>query len=111
MSTASVSELKAKLSRYLREVRRGGEVEVLDQGAPVARLVPPAPGGEQGVRERLIGEGLLRPGAGNASAVLELPPLALPVSLSESLAEDRSDRFEVLGRIGARAADHRRARQ
>ena len=105
------AELKANWSRYFGEVRRGGEVEVLDPGAPVARLVPSAPGGEQGLRERLIGEGLSRPGAGNASAVLELPPLALPVSLSESMAEDRSDRFEVLGRIGARAADHRRARQ
>lgn len=93
MGTASVSELKANLSRYLREVRRGGEVEVLDRGAPVARLVPPAPGGEPGVRERLIGAGLLRPGTGNARAVLDLAPLALPVSLSEALAEDRADRL------------------
>ena len=92
MSAASVSELKANLSRYLREVRRGGEVEVLDRGAPVARLVPAAPGGDQGVRERLIGAGLLRPGTGNAAAVLELPPLVLPVRLSEALAEDRADR-------------------
>ncbi len=92
MSTASVSDLKANLSRYLREVRRGGEVEVLDRGAPVARLVPPAAGGDSGVRERLIGAGLLRPGQGNAAAVLETPPLALPVSLSEALAEDRADR-------------------
>ena len=47
MSTASVSELKANLSRHLREVRRGGEVEVLDCGAPVARLVPPAVEGDR----------------------------------------------------------------
>ena len=93
MSTASVSELKANLSRYLREVRRGGEVEVLDRGAPVARLVPPVAGDDRGIRERLIGAGLLRPGAGSAAAILESPPLALPVSLSEALAEDRADRF------------------
>ena len=92
MSTASVSELQANLSRYLREVRRGGEVEVLDRGAPVARLVPPGAEGDRGVRERLIGSGVLRPGKGNAMAVLELPPLALPASLSEALAEDRADR-------------------
>ena len=42
MQTASVSELKANLSRYLREVRRGGEVQVLNRGTPVARLVPAA---------------------------------------------------------------------
>ena len=89
MSTASVSELKANLSRYLREVRRGGEVEVLDRGAPVAS---PGAEGDRGVRERLIGSGVLRPGKGNAMAVLELPPLALPASLSEALAEDRADR-------------------
>lgn len=93
MSTASVSELKANLSRYLREVRRGGEVEVLDRGAPVARLVPPAVGRDSGIRERLIGTGLLRPGKGNAATVLESSPLALPVGLSEALSEDRADRF------------------
>ena len=93
MSTASVSELKANLSRYLREVRRGGEVEVLDRGAPVARLVPAAAGGDDGVRERLIGAGVLRPGKGNAAAILQSPPLALPVGLSEALAENRADRF------------------
>ena len=93
VSTASVSELKANLSRYLREVRRGGEVEVLDRGMPVARLVAPAAGGDDGVRERLIGAGLLRPGKGSAAAILESPPLALPVNLSEALAEDRADRL------------------
>ena len=93
MSTASVSELKANLSRYLREVRRGGEVEVLDRGAPVARLVPPAEGRGQRIRERLIGDGLVKPGTGSAAVILESPPLALPVSISEALAEDRADRL------------------
>lgn len=93
MSTASVSELKANLSRYLREVRRGGEVEVLDRGAPVARLVPPARGDDGGIRERLIGDGLLRPGSGSAAAILKSPPLALPAGISEALAEDRADRL------------------
>ena len=36
MTAVSISDLKANLSRYLREVRRGGEVHVLDRGAPVA---------------------------------------------------------------------------
>lgn len=93
MSTASVSELKANLSRYLREVRRGGEVEVLDRGAPIARIVPPGAGDGRGIRERMIGAGLLRPGKGNAATVLESPPLELPVSLSDALAQDRADRF------------------
>ena len=93
MSTVSISELKANLSRYLREVRRGGEVQVLDRGAPVARLVPTSASDDAGIRERLIGTGLLRPGRGGAAAILDEPPLALPVSISEALDEDRTDRL------------------
>ena len=92
MTTVSISDLKANLSRYLREVRRGGEVQVLDRGTPVARLVPPV-ADDDGVRERLIGSGVLRPGTGGAAAVLDEPPLELPVSLSEALTEDRADRL------------------
>jgi len=40
MKTAKVSELKAKLSAYLSEVRGGGTVIVLDRNTPIARLVP-----------------------------------------------------------------------
>lgn len=35
-----VSELKAKLSAYLAQVRRGGTVTVCDRKTPIARLVP-----------------------------------------------------------------------
>ena len=40
MKTAKVSELKAKLSAYLSEVRGGGTVVVYDRNTPIARLVP-----------------------------------------------------------------------
>jgi prevent-host-death family protein len=40
MKTANISELKAKLSAYLAEVRRGGTVLVYDRSVPIARLVP-----------------------------------------------------------------------
>jgi antitoxin (DNA-binding transcriptional repressor) of toxin-antitoxin stability system len=39
MKTVSVSELKAQLSRYPRMVRCGSEVQILDRGVPIARLV------------------------------------------------------------------------
>ena len=93
VTTASISDLKANLSRYLREVRRGGEVQVLDRGAPVARLVPPETDDDAGIRERLVGCGMLRPGKGSSAAILDEPPLELPVSLSEALTEERSDRL------------------
>ena len=93
MTAVSISDLKANLSRYLREVRRGGEVQILDRGAPVARLVPATASDDEGVRERLVVTGLLRPGKGGAGAVLESPPLTLPASISEALSEDRTDRL------------------
>ena len=87
-----MSELKARLSHYLREVRRGGEIQVLDRGNPVARIVPLAGSGDKN-RERLISSGLLRPGRGNPAVILDKEPLKLPVNISETLAEDREDRL------------------
>ncbi len=40
MKTANVSELKARLSSYLAEVRKGNTVVVLDRRTPIARLIP-----------------------------------------------------------------------
>ena len=56
MKTASISDLKANLSRYIREVSRGGEVQVLYRGTPVARMMPPAATGD-GLRQTLIEPG------------------------------------------------------
>ena len=43
-------------------------------------------------RARLIELGLAPPGRGGAASILEKPPLTLPVSISEALAEDGGDR-------------------
>jgi prevent-host-death family protein len=40
MKTAKISELKNELSRYLRYVRRGESVVILDRDRPVARIEP-----------------------------------------------------------------------
>jgi prevent-host-death family protein len=95
MSRSSVSELKSRLSHYLREVRRGGEVQILDRGTPIARLTglesdPRATGDLR--RRRLIENGVLRPGTGDASAVLQQAPLDLGTSILQALDEDRTDR-------------------
>jgi prevent-host-death family protein len=95
MKTVSVSELKSNLSRFLREVRRGGEVQILDRGVPVARLtgLPAAARGEdENRRQRLIQAGVLRPGSGNARAILSRPLVEIPTSLSEAVEEERRDR-------------------
>ncbi len=40
MTEVKIAELKARLSEYLRRVRRGHTLTVLDRDTPVARLVP-----------------------------------------------------------------------
>lgn len=93
MDTVSISALKANLSRYLRHVRRGGEVQILDRGVPVARLIATRRVGDDAVRDRLVGDGLLRPRAGPATSILDDPPVKLSTSIAQALAEDRIDRL------------------
>ena len=40
MKSAKISQLKAHLSAYLADVRRGETVIVCDRSTPIARLVP-----------------------------------------------------------------------
>jgi prevent-host-death family protein len=96
MTVVSVSELKAHLSRYLREVRRGGEVQIIERGKPVARLIAVADAEtESGVepRHRLVADGVLRAGAAGTLEILDQPPLDLSVSIMAALEEDRADRM------------------
>lgn len=96
MTRVSVSDLKAKLSRYLREVRRGGEVEILDRGVPIARLtgirvLTDISDDER--RARLVRSGVLRQGTAEVSEILEQPPLEISSSILEALEEERADRL------------------
>jgi len=40
MKTAGIADLKARLSEYLREVRRGRTLVVVDRNTPIAKLIP-----------------------------------------------------------------------
>lgn len=40
MRSVNIADLKNNLSRYLNEVRRGGEVVIKDRNNPIARIVP-----------------------------------------------------------------------
>jgi prevent-host-death family protein len=95
MTAVSITELKARLSHYLREVRRGGEVQILDRGRPIALLVGvPTTGDENSrARLRLIRAGVLRAGGGATHTVLSVAPLKVPEGLSGALADDRADRI------------------
>ena len=65
MKTAAVSEVKARLSEYLSQVKAGMEVLITDRGKPVARLVPISR--HKGIKESLVRmerQGLIRLGPG-----------------------------------------------
>jgi len=65
MKTAAVSELKARLSEYLNQVKAGMEVLITDRGKPIARLVPILR--PKDLKESLVRmekEGLIRIGSG-----------------------------------------------
>jgi len=78
-----ISELKAHLSEYLRHVRKGHTVEVLDRETPVARLVP--------FEERASGL-VVRPAQGRMKDLKLPPPLKTKIDIVALLREDRDTR-------------------
>lgn len=98
MKTASVTELKAQLAKYLRMVRRGTEVQILERGVPIARLVrvegPGTRMDDEARLERLAKAGILRRGSGDVGWILEAPAVvATHAGLAIALSEDREDRL------------------
>jgi prevent-host-death family protein len=92
MKTTPVTELKNRLSHYLRLVARGESVTIVDRGRPVARLTRIE--GDSGELDALVAAGLARP------PVRPLPKdflkRKLPrakASVQQALLEDRDDRF------------------
>jgi prevent-host-death family protein len=62
MRTATVAELKARLSEFLAAAKRGEDVIVTERGRPVARLTALTGGAAAAARmERLVRSGLVRP--------------------------------------------------
>ena len=96
MQSVSVSELKAHLSRYLRMVKRGSEVQVVERGTPVARLIGLARVSADSDRERvarLTEAGVLRRGSGDLRWLLDEPVRGeTAADVAGALDEDREDR-------------------
>jgi prevent-host-death family protein len=62
METAAVSELKAKLSGYLKRVKAGEEVIITERGKAIARVVPFTRSGPSPAEyEEMIRAGIIRP--------------------------------------------------
>ena len=47
MKRVKIADLKNQLSRHLRAVEHGAEIEVTDRNRPIVRLVPARAGGSQ----------------------------------------------------------------
>ena len=83
MTKVGIAQLKAHLSRYVRGIRRGETVVVLDRNEPVARIVP-----FQSQDTILPVRGPLQPLRGYAPP----PPLHPAVDSLPALLEERRDR-------------------
>jgi prevent-host-death family protein len=82
MKQVRIAELKARLSEYLRAVRRGETIAVLDRDTPVAQIVP--------VRERsALRVRMPAPGAPLLNRVRLPKPAKLNVDIVELLLEER----------------------
>jgi prevent-host-death family protein len=93
MTQVGISELKAKLSGYLDQVKAGQEVVVTDRGRPVARLVPYDDEKREPDMERLIRAGIIRPGRGRLrDELLQPSPVKDPQgTVLKALLEDRRE--------------------
>jgi prevent-host-death family protein len=83
MKTVGIAELKARLSEYLRVVRRGQEITVLDRETPIARIVPYTDAGAPlSVRRPASGARALQ-------AIKLPPPLKIRTDVVALLLEER----------------------
>lgn len=64
MREIGVRELKAQLSRVLRDVEKGEQVRVTSRGRPVADIVPVVPERSEAMK-KLIVEGKVTPATGS----------------------------------------------
>ena len=82
MKQVRIAELKARLSEYLRTVRRGESLAVMDRDTPIAQIVPVTEGSRLRVRKPAPGT----PAPGRVS----LPkPAKLDVDVVQLLLEER----------------------
>lgn len=84
--TVRVAELKSRLSEYLRRVRHGETLTVLDRDTPIARLTPLATGPAALTVRRPA------PSAPKPGAVRLPPPLPLTSDLQALLRAERGER-------------------
>ena len=93
MEKATISQLKDRLSAYLKKVRAGGSILIVDRDQPIARIERIASGAAGDDRiSRLERAGLLRRGSGRVDVAALRRGGARPrVSVLGALLEDRRE--------------------
>ncbi|HEY0874823.1 MAG TPA: hypothetical protein VGD94_15220 [Vicinamibacterales bacterium] len=93
MKAIKVTELKANLSKYLRQASRGAQILVKDRDEPLAQIGPPA-GATGSWRDRLASQGRLRLGSQDWGR-LRISKPRRRVDIQRSLQDVREDAGEV----------------
>ena len=95
MKQVSVTELKNQLSRYLRLVKRGEVIEILEHSVPVARLegVQGLPTRTEDHLERLRRDGIVLPAKqGARTDIVDEPPVECRADVVQAVIDERGDR-------------------
>lgn len=95
MQRVSVTELKSRLSQYLRLVKRGESVEILEHSVPIARITAlrSAEGGGEDDLARLLRDGVVSPARRPPDrAALARPPVPCRGDAVRALVEGRGER-------------------
>jgi prevent-host-death family protein len=87
----SVRELRQNLSKYLRRVKKGTSLRVLERGRPAALLTPLAP--PVGTLDRLVAAGKAVPARLDLLSLGPPPKRRRRVSPSRALKEQREERL------------------
>jgi prevent-host-death family protein len=94
MKQVSVTELTNKLSQYLRLVKSGEIIEILEHSVPVARLqgLDETTVGDAQI-ERLVRDGLIaRPALKPSKALIKQAPIPCRGDVVAAVIEERGDR-------------------
>lgn len=95
MLRVTVTDLKNRLSEYLRRVKRGETLEILEHSVAVARVEAIRPGlrSADDRLARLVREGMVRPALEQPDhAFLDRPPLPCTGDAVRAVVEERGER-------------------
>lgn len=95
MKRVSVTELKNRLSHYLRLVKRGETIELLERKVPIARLsgLAGVPANDEELLQRLERDGIVtRPAGRPYRGFLKSPPVPCTADIVKALIEERDER-------------------